>query len=382
MSPITADDGAQVARPNESRRDPEWLRERLDAWLKKRAGPHAQVTAVDIPSANGMSSETLLVSAVIDGIDQALVARVAPMPDSDPVFDSYDLDGQFQLIRHIAEHTEVPVPRLWWSEPDPAPLGAPFFVMNRVDGEVPPDVMPYTFGSWVSEGTPDQQQRLVTESVGVLAKIHAAPLPSVGVPVIASGEDPLRAHVGRLREFYRWASEGRAGAPLIERGFAWVDKHMPEQSEPVLCWGDARIGNIVYDDYSPAAVLDWEMATIGPRELDIAWMIFIHRFFQDITELAGMAGLPDFLTRDDVSAEYERQTGHAPADLDFYTLYAALIHAVIMYRIQCRAIRFGQAAEPADPDDMIMHRASVEAMMAGTYWAEIASPADRAESGS
>ncbi|MCF8601928.1 phosphotransferase family protein [Gordonia sp. HY442] len=384
MSPITENDGAQVARPSESRRDPEWLRERLDAWIKTHEGPRAEVTSVEIPSANGMSSETLLVSARVDGIDHELVARVAPMPDSDPVFPSYDLDGQFQLIGHVAEHTDVPVPRLWWSEPDSAALGAPFFVMSRVDGEVPPDVMPYTFGSWVSEGTADQQQRLMTESVGVLAKTHAAPLPDVGVALPDAGEDPLRAHIRRLRDFYRWASDGRTGAPLIERGFAWVEEHLPAPADPVLCWGDARIGNIVYQDFAPAAVLDWEMATIGPRELDVAWMIFIHRFFQDLTEMAQLDGMPAFLTRDDVAAEYERQTGHAPADLDFYTLYAALIHAVIMYRINCRAIHFGQAEEPADPDDMILHRATLEAMMAGTYWGALADreppPADRAES--
>lgn len=376
MPPITEDDGAQLARPSESRRDPEWLRERLDRWIKTKAGPDAQVTAVDVPSANGMSSETLVVSARIDGADEALVVRVAPMLDSDPVFASYDLDGQFELIRHVAEHTDVPVPRLWWSEPDPTPLGAPFFVMSRVDGEVPPDVMPYTFGSWVTEGTEEQRRKLVTESVGVLARIHAAPLPTVGVPVVEPRRDPLRAHIDRLREFYRWASNGRAGAPLIERGFGWVEDHLPAPSESVLSWGDARIGNIMYDDFSPVAVLDWEMATIGPRELDVAWMIFIHRFFQDLTELAGLEGLPDFLTRDEVAAEYERQTGHTPADLDFHTLYAALIHAVIMYRINCRAIHFGQASEPDDPDDMILHRATLEAMMAGTYWSSVT---DRAE---
>ncbi|WP_371865365.1 phosphotransferase family protein [Gordonia spumicola] len=210
---------------------------------------------------------------------------------------------------------------------------------------------------------------LTAASVGVLAAVHAAPLPTVGVALPNDGESPLRAHIRRLREFYDWAAQGRAGAPLIERAFAWVDENFPkDEPEPVLTWGDARIGNIMYRDFAPVAVLDWEMATVGPRELDIAWMIFIHRFFQDLAELATLEGLPDFLTRDDVTAEYERLTGYAPRDLDFYITYSALVHAVIMFRINCRAIHFGQAAEPADPDDMILHRATVEAMMAGTYW--------------
>lgn len=369
MSPITDDESAQVARPSESQRDPEWLRDRLDTWLKSHEGDDAAVLTVELPSANGMSSETLLATARIAGVEQSLVVRVAPMADSDPVFPSYDLDGQFNLIRHVADHTDVPLPTLWWSEPSPDALGAPFFAMGRVDGIVPPDVMPYTFGSWVSEATDEQRRTLMSESVGVLAAVHAAPLPAVGVTLHNPGETPLRGHVRRLREFYDWASQGRAGAPLIERAFAWVEENFPtEESDPVLIWGDARIGNIMYRDFSPVAVLDWEMATVGPRELDIAWMIFIHRFFQDLAELATLEGLPTFLSREDVAAEYERRTGHTPRDLDFYITYSALVHAVIMFRINCRAIHFGQAAEPADPDDMILHRATVEAMMAGTYW--------------
>ena len=44
----------------------------------------------------------------------------------------------------------------------------------------------------------------------------------------------------------------------------------------MLNWGDARVGNILYRDFAPIAVLDWEMATVGPREVDLAWMIFLH----------------------------------------------------------------------------------------------------------
>ena len=56
-----------------------------------------------------------------------------------------------------------------------------------------------------------------------------------------------------------------------------------------MSWGDSRIGNILYRDFVPAAVLDWEMAGLGPRELDLAWLVYSHRVFQDI---AGSMGLP------------------------------------------------------------------------------------------
>lgn len=364
-------DPTEVARPSSSRRDPEWLRARLDDWLPTVTGSPATITRLEIPSANGMSSETIVLDAEWEHTDHRLVVRVAPTPDSDPVFPTYDLDRQFRLIEHVASTTDVPLPTLYWSEPDPRPLGAPFFLMGRVDGVIPPDVMPYTFGSWLTEVSDDDRRTVADTTIETLAMIHSAPVPEELLDLPGPGETPLRAHVRRLREFYAWASQGRAGSPLIERGFSWVDEHLPIESDPVLTWGDARIGNIIYQDLSPVAILDWEMAAHGPRELDVAWLIFLHRFFQDLAEMAGLPGLPEFLRRDDVADAYARSSGHEPRDLDFYITYAALIHAVVMYRIQSRAIHFGQAEEPADTDDMILHRATLEAMLAGTYWAGV-----------
>ncbi|GAB20448.1 hypothetical protein GOEFS_115_00880 [Gordonia effusa NBRC 100432] len=360
----------ELARPTSSRRDPELLREAITAWLATKVGEEPRITRVELPSANGMSSETILIDADWAGGSHQLVARVAPQPDSDPVFPYYDLDRQYRVIAHVAASTEVPLPPLYWSEPDPAVLGAPFFVMGRVDGEIPPDVMPYTFGSWLSDASDDQRARLQTETIGVLARIHECPVPA-RLDMPHGDETPLQAHIRRLREFYEWTIKGRNSSPLIDRGLSWVTENLPTESDAVLTWGDARVGNVIYADFRPRAVLDWEMAAYGPRELDVAWLVFLHRFFQDLSELAGIRGLPEFLRRDDVANEYATISGHQPRDLDFYITYSALIHAVVMFRIQCRAIDFGQAEPPSDPDDMILHRTTLEAMLAGTYWENI-----------
>ncbi len=371
MPDSTPGDPNELARPSSSRRDPDWLRARLGDWLSTVTDSTPTITRLEIPSANGMSSETVVLDADWGGTSHPLVARVAPLPASDPVFPAYDLDRQFRIIAHVAATTDVPLPKLYWSEPDDGPLGAPFFVMERVEGEVPPDVMPYTFGSWVSEATAEDRAVLAETTIETIAKIHAAPVPKELLDRPGPGETPLRAHVRRLRAFYGWTSAGRTGSPLIDRGFSWVDDHFPSEGDPVLTWGDARIGNVIYRDCRPVAVLDWEMAAYGPRELDLAWLIFLHRFFEDLAEMAGLPGLPDFLRRDDVARIYREASGYEPRDLDFYTAYAALIHAVVMYRIQCRAIDFGQAEEPDDADDMILHRATLEAMLDGTYWQQV-----------
>ena len=86
---------------------------------------------------------------------EPFVARVAPDPANVPVFREYDLEGQFDVMRQVALHTSVPVPRVHWLERDPAVLGAPFFVMEKRYGVVPPDLMPYPFGdNWLFDASP------------------------------------------------------------------------------------------------------------------------------------------------------------------------------------------------------------------------------------
>lgn len=372
------DDEIIIGLPKRSTRDPDELRAQLEGWLRQELGDgsDARITAFDAPSTNGMSSETILldVSWNADGAAStgAFVCRIAPEAAAVPVFPTYDLDQQARVMQLVAEQTSVPVPRVRWSEPDTATLGAPFFVMERIDGEVPPDIVPYTFMSWLTAASDDERRRLQDATVAVLAGVHSVERPEEQAAFLATdapGASALARHVAGQEAYYEWVVEDGLRSPLIERGFAWLRDHWPADEGPTtLLWGDSRIGNILYRDFTPVAVLDWEMAALGPPELDVAWCISLHRFFQDLAEQFGLPGLPDLLRRDDVAAQYESLTGYTPRDLDFYTFYAALRHAIIMFRIGRRAIHFGEAEVTDDVDDMITHRAMVESMIAGTYW--------------
>ncbi|MBV8927559.1 MAG: phosphotransferase family protein [Mycobacteriaceae bacterium] len=362
----------EQARPSASQRDPEQLRADFERWLRDRQ-PGAGVAEASVPSANGMSSETIVVQAGWDGEPHRLVVRIAPQPHASPVFPHYDMRCQFLTLQRLRTQLHRPtVPPVLWCEHDAAAMGAPFFVMHHVDGTIPPDVMPYNFGSWLTEASPAERGKLQHKTIEQLALVHAAvPADFPFLDRRRPGETALQAHVRHTYEYYEWTRAGGPGVPLIERGFRWLREHWPAESEPVLSWGDARIGNIIYRDFVPVALLDWEMASLGPRELDLGWMIFLHRFFEDIAHAAGLPGLPDLLRRADVNDDYAEITGHLPSDLDFYTAYAALQHAIIMVRIQLRAIAFGQAQRPDDLDDMIMHRAALAAMLDGTYWTSL-----------
>jgi aminoglycoside phosphotransferase (APT) family kinase protein len=348
-----------------STRDLDELRERVTGWLRERAGgvgDAVTVSELSRPSANGMSSETLFFTASWGGRSTRCVARLAPAAEAMPVFPSYDLRAQFEIMRLAREKARIPAPRALWFEPDPEPLGTPFFVMERADGDVPPDVMPYTFEGWLLEAAPRQRRALQEATVGVVAALHDAPFTAAELAAVC-GHGGLRAHVDAQRAYYEWA-HGGLRVPLLERGFAWLEAHWPDDPGPdVLSWGDARIGNVMYRDFTPVAVLDWEMAAVGPRELDLAWMVFLHRFFQEITESAGLPGLPGFMRREDVCRTYQELTGYAPRDMDFYETYAALRHGVIMARVWRRRIHFGEQPMPDDPDDLVLHRRMLERML-------------------
>ncbi|HVU72115.1 MAG TPA: phosphotransferase family protein [Mycobacteriales bacterium] len=366
-------------------RDPAELGKRLEAWLAEQlpAGADPAVTDAHGTAANGMSSETLLFTGAWteDGVrhEEGLVGRIAPDPDDIPVFPTYDMGAQFRIMQLVGELTPVPVPRVRWLEESSGPLGAPFFVMDQVQGVVPQDNLPYTFGSvqpnWLYDATTAQRAQLQDAMVGVLADIHALPVDDPRFAFLQakeSGPTTWRRHLAHTRAWYDYCASSGIRSPLIERTFAYLEEHLPtEEVASVVSWGDSRIGNVMFDDFAPVAVLDWEMAGIGPRELDVAWMIFAHRVFEDLTNLAGMTGLPDFMARADVTAAYEQRTGATLEHLDVAFVYCALQWAIVFLRTAQRAVHFGEREMTEDPDDLIMTRAALEKLLAVTYWTDL-----------
>jgi aminoglycoside phosphotransferase (APT) family kinase protein len=293
------------------------------------------------------------------------VVRVAPAPADVPVFPAYRLPDQFEAMRLVAELTSVPVPKVRWLEPSGHVLGTPSFVMDAISGEVPPDVLPYNLGgNWLFEAAAEDQRRLQDATVAVLARLHEIPgaagkfgflLPSF------PGDTPLRRHLARTRDWYQFAVDELARSPLVDQMLDWLEANVPaDTAEPVLCWGDARIGNVLYRDFTPAGVLDWEMAALGPRQLDLAWLIFSHRVFEHIAATLGMPGMPGFLREEDVVATYEGLTGRPAGDLTWYHLYAAVQWAIVFMRTGTGQVHFKERQMPGEVEELFYHRGLME----------------------
>lgn len=335
------------------------------------------VSDLQATSATGMSSETMLFRASWEESgarrDEELVARVAPDAADVPVFPVYDLERQFRLLQRVAALTEVPVPAVWWYEGDPSAIGSAFFVMSKVEGRVPPDIMPYNFGdSWLYSFGADEQRELQDATVAILAELHSIERPEdeFGFLRLAyPGDSALRRHVAKTRHWYDFAAADGCRSALVERGFAWLEENWPPSEGPtVLSWGDSRIGNVMYRGTRPVAVFDWEMAALGPRELDIAWLAWAHRNFEDLTEQYGMPGMPAFLRPEDVVSTYERLTGYEPRHLEWYLTYSAVQFGIVYLRTGRRSVHFGEREMPDDPDELLINREPLQRVLDGSYW--------------
>jgi aminoglycoside phosphotransferase (APT) family kinase protein len=355
-----------------SSRDLGRTRADLTAWLagKLPAGSAPEVTELIAPP-TGQSSEILLFTAAWhdNGVHRVrrLVARVAPQQADLPIFPSYQMEREFSVIRLVGELTDVPVPEAVWVEPDPAAFGTPFYIMSRVDGDVPSDIT-YNSEGWLYEAGREEQRRVQESTISALAALHAAPEPERNFAFLKypqAGDTALHRHVAHARAWYDYAVSLAGRCPLIERGFRWLADNWPAGSgETVLSWGDARVNNVIYRDFRPVALLDWEMAGLGPREIDVAWLVGGHRVFQDIAGMFGSPGLPHFLRLEDVATQYEAATGHTLRDIDFYLTYTAIQWAIVFVVACLRRVHFGEQAMPDDVQDLIINRGSLEQMLA------------------
>lgn len=367
-----------VSRLQSSSRDVTQLPALLADWLATVVpdGQRPEISVVGGIDANGMSSETIVLGARWDEdgapVHRKWVMRVAPTGSDVPVFPVYRLDHQ-AAVMEAAGRAGIPVPRVRFLENTATVLGAPFFIMDYVEGIVPPDVMPYTFGgNWFFDAAPEQRRLLQDATIEVLATLHSIPDAGTAFDFLVAdraGETALRKNLTWLRAWYEFAVADIGRSPLVERAFDWLETYWPEQiaaGETVLLWGDARIGNVLYRDFRPAAVLDWEMTTVGPRELDVAWCVFAHLVFQELSGLAGLPGLPDVLRENDVRDTYRRLTGIELGDLRWFYVYSAVVWACVFMRTGSRRVHFGEMDRPEDVESLFYHAALLRTLIGET----------------
>jgi aminoglycoside phosphotransferase (APT) family kinase protein len=301
---------------------------------------------------NGMANETVLFNV---GEDR-YVARLAPHEETPyPTFPAFDLGLQRDCMNLVRARTGVPVPEVVRYEEDLKWLGTPFLVMRHIEGEIPRDSPPYVLEGWMASLTPSDLAGLEESTVKVLVDIHTVRSPadlerfSGGQPEVS----PLRRQLNSQRDYYEWAREGMR-VPAIEEALAALENAAPDNERLVLTWGDSRIGNIIYRNCLPVGVLDWEMATAGPPEVDVAWLVFMHEFMQDMVSGHGLTGMPELFQEGRVVELYEGFSGEKLDGLSWYLAFAGLRFAIILLRMGLRATAFDMLPPTEDPDSIFL----------------------------
>jgi aminoglycoside phosphotransferase (APT) family kinase protein len=293
-------------------RDLDQLRPRIERWLGRA------VHRLERP-APGWSCETLIV-------DDDVVIRLPPLGEG--AFPDYDLGLQAAVQERVSA-AGVPIAADLRYEPDPDVLGAPFLTMGFARGVIPSD---FTAGDeWLRDLPDDRARRAVWETfVDTVLAIGTADLTGLGL------RTGLAAELAWWDRYVGWATDGAPPSDLTD-ALAWCAANQPAtEPPPTLLWGDVRFGNVVFDPDRrlPVAVLDWDMTSAGPLEMDLAWFLALEGLQAD---LSGMT-VGGFGTTEDLVA----RAGRPLHDLDWHVTFALVRAAAVATRLAVLFERAGQ----------------------------------------
>jgi aminoglycoside phosphotransferase (APT) family kinase protein len=319
-------------------RDPDETARQLTAWLTGVAGlDDVCVGAIEIPAATGFSNETVMFDATwADGTAGAdahrLVVRIAPQAYQ--VFLETNFESQFRVMDALGEHSDVPIPKMLWFEADPAWFGSPFWIMERVDGQVPSDAPPYATAGWLHDSSPALQAQAWWSGIEAMAAVHRVDWRAAGLDFLADparGATGLEQQVQYYADYLDWA-EDEGPHPGARAALARLRAEMPPPPPQgdALVWGDSRLSNQIYADHRVVAVLDWEMVALGDPRIDLGWWLFCD---EALSTGSGVPRLPGFPTREATAARWAELTGRAADDLHYFLIFAGLRFTVIMLRL-------------------------------------------------
>ena len=263
-----------------------------------------------VPIGDGHSNLTYR----IDGAARPLVLRRPPPSPFPP--GSNDVLREARILSALAG-TGVPVPEIIATAEAGEVLDVPFYIMGLIDGEVVTTRMPSRFSS------PDQAQAVGIELIEVIARLNRVDWRGVGLETLGRPEGFNARHLSRISGIVR----DRAGAldPAFAEIFPWLEAHCPPESGAALIHNDCRIGNVMWahgDTPRIAAVLDWELATIGDPLFDLGYVVAslpregeCRTPVQDLATACLVRGFP---SSEELAAHYSAQTGIAVHSLDWY----------------------------------------------------------------
>lgn len=322
----------------------------VTAWVTSHTPLEAPLTF--IPIQGGRSNLTYIVR---DAKGTQVILRRPPL--GEVLQSAHDMGRENRLISALWP-TNVPVPRSLGHETDASITGAPFYVMEFVDGVVlrtPRDVDTHIPVA--------RRGELSQNLVDVLAELHAVDVDAVGLGDLARREGYVE------RQLKRWSAQVESASQrdmslLLDLHHRLVSAVPTPKTGARVVHGDYRLDNVIIDPATTkvAAVLDWEIATLGDPLADLAALLVY--WTQDGDTVFPLRDAPTlaqgFWTRDDVIARYEAQTGIDCGDMEFYLAFGYWKMACILEGVYTR-FRSGQY-DHADQDELAFFEEIVPAL--------------------
>ena len=278
---------------------------RVGAWLEREAGVPGPLRAR--PLRGGNSNATFL----LEGPDTSLVLRRPPASALSGT--AHSMAREHRVLRALAA-TPVRAPRPLGFCDDAEVTGAPFLVMDHVDGVSITDTLPDAYGD-----DADTLRRLGEEMVDGLAELHLVDWKAAGLSDFGKPERFLERQVARWarqRDGYRVRD-----LPVFDEVGKWLEENRPPEAPPAIMHGDFHLDNCLYAPDGPRllAIIDWELATIGDPLLDLGLAL---AFWGDrpvpapaMPRIQAVSRLPGAPGREALAARYADRTGRSVDNL-------------------------------------------------------------------
>jgi aminoglycoside phosphotransferase (APT) family kinase protein len=253
-----------------------------------------------------------------------------PLPPS-----AHDVLREARLLSAL-EPTVVRTPRILAVCDDEAIIGAPFYVMEEVRGEVVTDSVPAALNN------PEQRERIADELLDALVELHGIDWTSVGLEGFGKPTGYLERQLRRFTGL--WEHNQTREIPEFAEVGEWLAGNRPESGPATIVHGDYRLGNTMLAAEAPArlvAIFDWEMAAIGDPLADVGYLMIQWAQSGDPEtkfNLQRVTARPGFPSREEMVARYEQRSGRSVQSLDWYVTLALWKAVVFMEGNYKRAI--------------------------------------------
>jgi aminoglycoside phosphotransferase (APT) family kinase protein len=271
--------------------------------------------------------------------DAELVLRRPPRGPLPP--SAHDVLREARVLSALAGRARVPTVLAVCD--DPAVIGAPFYVMEKVEGHVVTKTIPPALD------TIADRRRMGEELVDALVEVHAVDWRAAGLEGFGKPTGYLERQLRRFLGL--WEHNRTREIPAVESVGEWLRANLPESGPATIVHGDYRLGNTMMSPDPPArlvAIFDWEMATIGDPLADLGYLCTLWVDRNDpptLFELSGVTREEGFPSREELIARYEERSGRSMTDIRWYRTLALWKSIVFMEGNYKRALQ-GSTDDP------------------------------------